>query len=97
MGDFSNDGKKRRRKLIPKIVAYLGCSAGRTHFAWTNSFILKPKAEGPNLFCSLLKLRIYKLLLTSVPENTFDRFKLIALIMKLMKSPIWIMDLSPSE
>ena len=23
--------------LLTKIVAYLSCSAGRTHFAWTNS------------------------------------------------------------
>ena len=37
--DFNNGGKKKKKKsgIIPKIVAYLSCSAGRTHFARTNN------------------------------------------------------------
>ena len=35
--DFSNGGKKKKKeRKIPKIVAYLSCSADRTHFARTN-------------------------------------------------------------
>ena len=39
--DFSRGGEKERRK-IPRIVAYLSCSAGRTHFARTNSCVCPP-------------------------------------------------------
>jgi hypothetical protein len=28
---------KKRKGLIPKIVVYLSCSTGRTHFAATNT------------------------------------------------------------
>jgi hypothetical protein len=28
-------GGEKERREIPKIVAYLSCSSGRTHFAWT--------------------------------------------------------------
>ena len=34
--DFSNGGKIKKKINLPKIVAYLSCSAGRTHFARTN-------------------------------------------------------------
>ena len=37
--EISNGGKRVRVRLIPKIVAYLSCSPGRTHFARTNSSI----------------------------------------------------------
>jgi hypothetical protein len=36
---LNNGGRRRRKKerrLIPKIVAYISCSAGRMHFAPTN-------------------------------------------------------------
>ena len=52
LGDLADDGKRERRKIMPslmatslrwrthsartKIVVYLSCSAGRTHFARTN-------------------------------------------------------------
>ena len=29
----------RVRRLIPKIVAYISCSVGRTHFAWTKNAV----------------------------------------------------------
>ena len=35
--------KRRRKRKIPKIVVYLSCSAGRTHFARTN---LPPGYQG---------------------------------------------------
>jgi UDP-N-acetylmuramyl pentapeptide phosphotransferase/UDP-N-acetylglucosamine-1-phosphate transferase len=36
--DFSNGSKERKKE--EKIVAYLNCFAGRTHFARTNFFIV---------------------------------------------------------
>ena len=33
----------RVRRLIPKIVAYISCSAGRTHFARTNKYASRGK------------------------------------------------------
>ena len=33
---FSNGGERKRKINLPKIVAYISCSAGRTHFARTN-------------------------------------------------------------
>ena len=36
--DFSNGGEKKMWKIhLPKIVAYLSCSAGRTHLAQTKN------------------------------------------------------------
>ena len=34
--DFSNGGESESERKIPKIVDYLTCSAGRTHFARNN-------------------------------------------------------------
>ena len=42
--DFSNGGKSKKINL-PKIVAYLSCSAGRTHFTQTKKKIM-PKNSG---------------------------------------------------
>ena len=51
--DFSNGGKIKERS-IPKIVEYLSCSAGRTHFAWANSLYTVHQP----FFCKLLSVVI---------------------------------------
>ena len=43
--------RKRERRLIPKIVAYLSCSAGRTHFALTNYSTSCVKCNEDNIKC----------------------------------------------
>ena len=52
---FSFSGERRRRK-VPKIVAYLSCSAGLTHFARTNKLLLWSHA----LRSDQKVLRLYK-------------------------------------
>ena len=51
--------RREKERLIPQIVAYLSCSAGRTHFAQTNK---KPRMTevGKDEKTRLKKRRIEK-------------------------------------
>ena len=57
---FSDGMKKEKGRLFPKIVAYLSCSAGRTHFARTKFYKKNLSAKVTLSNNSTMSIRVFE-------------------------------------
>ena len=64
--------KKRRKEKLPKIVAYLSCSTGRTHFARTNLGFTKEDKVRFVLVTEMFETDMISFNSLNVPRYTFQ-------------------------